>query len=70
MDAIVKPWPKGSNPPLSDHVSKAPEPVSPRPSRAEAEAAVRTLIAYIGPFAPTPAFMSANAFVRPAAERG
>ena len=46
MDAIVKPWPKG--PALSDHVSKAPEPVSPRPTREQAEAAVRTLIAYIG----------------------
>jgi GTP cyclohydrolase I len=53
MDAIIKPWPLGSNPPssdrvLSDHVSKAPEPVSPRPSREQAEAAVRTLLAYIG----------------------
>ena len=48
MDAIVKPWPKGTNPPLSEHVSKAPQPVSPRPSREQAEAAVRTLIAYIG----------------------
>ena len=48
MDAIVKPWPKGSTPPLSEHVSKAPEPVSPRPSRDEAEKAVRTLLAYIG----------------------
>ena len=46
MDAIVKPWPKG--PALSDHVSKAPEPVSPRPTREQAEAAVRTLIAYAG----------------------
>jgi len=45
MDAIVKPWPK---PPLSDHVRSAPQPVSPRPSRDQAEAAVRTLIAYIG----------------------
>ena len=45
MDAIVKPWPKG---PLTDHVHKAPQPVTPRPSREEAEAAVRTLIAYIG----------------------
>ena len=27
MDAIVKPWPKGSNPPLSDHVRNAPQPV-------------------------------------------
>ena len=48
MDAIIKPWPLGSNPPLSEHVSKAPEPVTPRPSREQAEAAVRTLIAYIG----------------------
>ena len=47
MDAIVKPWPKGSTP-LSEHVRAAPEPVNPRPSREEAEAAVRTLIAYIG----------------------
>lgn len=51
MDAIVKPWPKG-NPQgaetLSEHVRAAPQPVDPRPSRAEAEAAVRTLIAYIG----------------------
>ena len=52
MDAIVKPWPKGTTPagstPLSDHVRAAPEPVNPRPSREQAEAAVRTLIAYIG----------------------
>jgi GTP cyclohydrolase I len=53
MDAIVKPtivkpWPKGSNPPLSDHVRAAPQPVADRPSREQAEAAVRTLIAYIG----------------------
>jgi GTP cyclohydrolase IA len=45
MDAIVKPWPK---PALSDHVRSAPAPVVPRPSREEAEAAVRTLIAYAG----------------------
>ena len=45
MDAIVKPWPKG---PLTEHVHKAPQPVSPRPTREEAEAAVRTLIAYAG----------------------
>ena len=45
MDAIVKPWPKG---PITEHVHKAPQPVSPRPTREEAEAAVRTLIAYIG----------------------
>ena len=48
MDAIVKPWPKGTTPPLSEHVRAAPQPVTPRPSREEAEAAVRTLIAYIG----------------------
>jgi GTP cyclohydrolase I len=52
MDAIVKPWPKGSNAnanaPLSDHVRAAPVPVADRPSREKAEAAVRTLIAYIG----------------------
>ena len=34
--------------PTHEHVHKAPQPVSPRPSREEAEAAVRTLIAYIG----------------------
>ena len=50
MDAVVKPsvvkhWPK---PTLSDHVRAAPEPVVPKPSREEALAAVRTLIAYAG----------------------
>ena len=45
MDAIVKPWPKT---PQTEHVHKAPQPVTPRPSRDDAEAAVRTLIAYIG----------------------
>jgi GTP cyclohydrolase I len=45
MDAIVKPWPKQ---PLSEHVRAAPQPVSPRPTREQAEAAVRTLIAYAG----------------------
>src|SRR5688572_8517280 len=45
MDAIVKPWPK---PGLSDRVRAAPAPVTPRPTREEAEAAVRTLIAYAG----------------------
>jgi GTP cyclohydrolase I len=45
MDAIIKPWPKPS---LSEHVRSVPEPVVPRPSREEAEAAVRTLIAYAG----------------------
>jgi GTP cyclohydrolase I len=53
MDAIVKPanvkpFPKGSTSPLSDHVRAAPQPVADRPSREQAEAAVRTLIAYIG----------------------
>src|SRR5215212_8961225 len=45
MDAIIKSFPK---PPLSDHVRAAPAANVPRPSRAEAEAAVRTLIAYVG----------------------
>jgi len=45
MDAILKPFPK---PQLSHHVRAAPQPVSPRPSREEAEAAVRTLIAFAG----------------------
>lgn len=48
MDAIVKPWPKGANPPLTDSPHAAPHSSVPRPSREEAEAAVRTLIAYIG----------------------
>jgi len=48
MDAIVKPWPKGSNPAQTDHVHSTPKPVDPRPTREDAEAAVRTLIAYIG----------------------
>ncbi len=45
MDAILKPFPR---PQLSDHVRAAPQPVSPRPSHEEAEAAVRTLIAFAG----------------------
>ena len=45
MDALVKPWPKST---LSDHVRAAVEPVTPRPTREEAEAAVRTLIAFAG----------------------
>jgi GTP cyclohydrolase I len=50
MDAVVKPWPKPSQgtQTLSDHVRAAPTPPEPRPSREEAEAAVRTLIAYAG----------------------
>jgi GTP cyclohydrolase I len=41
----VKPWPKQG---LSEHVRAAPAPAGPRPSREQAEAAVRTLIAYAG----------------------
>jgi GTP cyclohydrolase I len=50
MDAIVKPWPKApsSEKALSDHVRAAPTPPGPKPSREEAEAAVRTLIAFAG----------------------
>jgi GTP cyclohydrolase I len=58
MDAIVKPWPKNAGPnpgtaaktetALSEHVRAAPAQTAPRPSREEAEAAVRTLIAYAG----------------------
>jgi GTP cyclohydrolase I len=56
MDAIVKPWPKPndksandkSSESLSDHVRNAPHPAANRPSREQAEDAVRTLIAYIG----------------------
>jgi GTP cyclohydrolase I len=50
MDAVVKNFPKTNAPekPMSDHVRAAPVRVEPRPSRAEAEAAVRTLLSYIG----------------------
>ncbi len=58
MDAIVKPWPKhpSANPSTSpnssqgqtDHVRAAPAPLADRPTREQAEAAVRTLIAYAG----------------------
>jgi GTP cyclohydrolase I len=51
MDAVVKSFPKTTVPAekaLSDHVRAAPELAVPRPSRQEAEAAVRTLLAYIG----------------------
>ena len=41
----VAPWPKQG---LSEHVRAVPTPVEPRPSRQQAEAAVRTLIAYAG----------------------
>ena len=57
MDAVVKPsvvtpWPKAPHPdqPLSDHVRHPPQPPTPRPSREEAEAAVRTLIAFAGDY--------------------
>ena len=45
MDAILKAGPK---PVLSEHVRAAPKGVENRPTREEAEAAVRTLIAYVG----------------------
>ena len=53
MDAIIKPsvkpfsdsWQREQ---FSDHVHNAPAPVDHKPSQEEAEAAVRTLIAYIG----------------------
>src|SRR5258708_5943250 len=53
MDAVVKNFPKAAAPAvekvaLSEHVRAAPVPAVPRPSRAEAEAAVRTLLCYIG----------------------
>ena len=41
----IKPWPKQG---LSDHVRAAPAPVENRPSRQQAEEAVRTLLAYAG----------------------
>jgi GTP cyclohydrolase I len=48
MDAVVKSFPKPAQAPLSDHVRAAPEPPAARPSREDAEAAVRTLIAFAG----------------------
>jgi GTP cyclohydrolase I len=45
MDAITKQRPGGL---ILDHVHHAPTPVEQRPSREEAEAAVRALIAYLG----------------------
>ena len=51
MDAIVKPWPKhpsAPSQPLSDHVRAAPAPLENRPTREQAEEAVRTLIAFAG----------------------
>src|SRR6201997_4293322 len=51
MDAVVKPWPKPSpadQPTLSERVRAAPATVVPKPTREQALAAVRTLIAYVG----------------------
>jgi GTP cyclohydrolase IA len=49
MDAVVKPWPKATpSDALSEHVRRPPQPPAERPSREEAEAAVRTLIAFAG----------------------
>src|SRR2546423_1976903 len=53
MDAVVKSFPKAAaaapeKAQLSEHVRAAPAPAVPRPSRDEAEFAVRTLLAYIG----------------------
>jgi GTP cyclohydrolase I len=45
MDAVVKPWPKAT---LSDHVRQKPQSPVLKPTRDEAEAAVRTLIAFAG----------------------
>jgi len=45
MDAAIKQRATGT---LSDHVRAAPAPVKHRPTREEAEAAVRALIAYLG----------------------
>src|SRR3954454_19901566 len=47
MDAVVKPLRKAT---LSEHVLRAPQPPSARPSRQEAEQAVRTLIAFAGDY--------------------
>ena len=50
MDAIVKPWPKNPSAaqPISEHVRAAPQPPANRPTREQAEEAVRILIAYAG----------------------
>jgi GTP cyclohydrolase I len=50
MDAVVKPWPKPAVPePLAvDHARTGALPSAPKPSREDALAAVRTLIAYAG----------------------
>jgi GTP cyclohydrolase IA len=48
MDAVVKPWPKPALPESSEHARAAAQPPGPKPTRDEALAAVRTLIAYAG----------------------
>jgi GTP cyclohydrolase I len=51
MDAIVKPWPKhpaASSQAQPDHSRAAPAPLESRPTREQAEEAVRTLIAFAG----------------------
>jgi GTP cyclohydrolase IA len=51
MDAVVTNFPKTSaaeKSALSEHIRAAPAPAGPRPSREQAEAAVRTLLAYVG----------------------
>ncbi len=51
MDAIVKPWPKhsaASSQAQSDHARAAAAPLENRPTREQAEEAVRTLIAFTG----------------------
>jgi GTP cyclohydrolase I len=45
MDAAIKEWSRGLT---ADHVRSAPVPMENRPSREQAEAAVRALIAYLG----------------------
>jgi GTP cyclohydrolase IA len=51
MDAIVKPWPKPSaapSQPQADHARAAAAPLEARPTREQAEEAVRVLIAFTG----------------------
>src|SRR5262245_43798987 len=49
MDAVIKKLPSSSPVPSARaDIYAAPEPVVPRPSREDAEAAVRTLIAFVG----------------------
>ena len=45
MDAVIKSFPKAG---LSEHVRAAPKPIANAPTREQAEAAVRTLLAYAG----------------------